>query len=143
MKQVRNAKSETHLKLQAILKAPEFPMSKEEFLRRLLKEFPLGICYISLKRLQAIWKSNTSAKGKFDPFATILSISMRNFFLKEIYLVALRSIRTTRKIKNLQIKQGKNLVCIMSECEIEPRCIKKPIIYIHIYKISCSRVEQM
>ena len=49
-------------------------------------------------------------KKESAEFGKVLRISMRRFYLKEIYMIDIRSIRTTKEIRKEQIKKGKELL---------------------------------
>ena len=73
----------------------------ENFLQKLTQEFPLRATYFSFEKMKKICTIENS------PFGRILRVSLRHFFLYEIFVVGVKSVRTTRKIRKMQISQGK------------------------------------
>lgn len=68
--------------------------------------FPTSATYISFDNVKKI--CNQIGESEVDSnFAKVFRISIVRFYSYEIFAVNIKSIRTTRKIRNQQIKQGK------------------------------------
>ena len=68
-------------------------------------EVPADKNYIKLSKFKELCTLDNDAKNAL--FSKILRISLRRFFLMEIYNVDIRSVRTTREIRLEQIKTGR------------------------------------
>lgn len=84
-------------------------MTHQRFIKKAASLFPLSSTYISFEQLK---KKLTLSLDEEDQanFNKILRISIRRFFSYEIFAVNFKSARTTRKIRNQQIKQGKYIL---------------------------------
>ena len=77
--------------------------SRQEFLGELDQLFPKNQNYVVFDKVKSLCAEDRE-------FSKVLRISLKRFFRLEIFCVNIKSVRTTRKIRNLQIKQGKNFV---------------------------------
>lgn len=109
-KQVRDHKSETFSNLNKIITTHGLDISIESFLERLNEEFPVDKTYASFEKLRKMCSDTKLESGLEDYFGVALRISIRHFFLYEIHVVNIKSVRTTRKIRNQQVRQGRAFI---------------------------------
>jgi hypothetical protein len=112
LKQLRDLSSETHLNLAKIIQRNSLAISLEQFMSHLNRHFPPSTTYISSESVRRACGRAIKLEysEEADNFAKLLRISICRFYTYEIYAVNIKSIRTTRKIRNQQIKQGKIFV---------------------------------
>lgn len=108
-KQLRDQNSETFHNIKKIIEFNGLDYTTQMFIKKVNELFPLNRTYISFQNVKI--KCNYLNPNESDSnFAKVLRISMRKFYAYEIFTANLKSIRTTKKIRAQQIKQGKNFI---------------------------------
>jgi hypothetical protein len=78
--------------------------TKEEFFAELEKRLPERKSYISFPSIK---EACIEGSGNFEK---IFRVSLRRFYLSDIYRVGIGSARTTRDTRNAQIKKGREFL---------------------------------
>ncbi len=105
-KQLRDPKTETSLSIHKIIETNKIGISHQKFVKKVNSVFPSTCTYISLDQLKKKLESTLDQEEHLN-FIKILRTSIKRFFNYEIFTVNFKSARTTRRIRNQQIKQGK------------------------------------